>query len=223
MSKVYRHSDGTYRDYREITSKFKIGDKVVCTIALPDDDIKVGEQYTVHCYYNGAGHGTDSIVLKEGPLGQKFPVWRFEKVEEQTKIPNWPRFFEDLDKDFEQTFGISKSLMGQPKQEGGKKDAIGDPNKPRLSLIPIEALWALGGALTYGEKHYGSHNWRAGIKISILLDAALRHINEFADGEDIDQKSQNHHLGNAMANLAMAISTLANKPEFDDRYKKDEK
>lgn len=101
----------------------------------------------------------------------------------------------------------------------GKKDAIGDATKPRLSLIPKEALWAMGGALTYGETHYGSHNWREGIKLSILLDAALRHVNEFIAGEDIDQKSQNHHLGNAMANLAMAISLQQNKPEMDDRYK----
>jgi len=102
----------------------------------------------------------------------------------------------------------------------GKKDAIGDLNKPRLSLIPQKALWALGGALTYGEKHYGTHNWRGGIKISYLLDAALRHINEFNAGENIDQKSQNHHLGNAMANLAMAIELSETNPEMDDRYKK---
>lgn len=101
----------------------------------------------------------------------------------------------------------------------GKKDAIGDPQKPRLSLIPKKALWALGKALTYGETHYGAHNWRDGIKLSYLLDAALRHINEFNDGDDIDEKSGNHHLGNAMANLAMAIETYYNKPEFDDRYK----
>lgn len=103
--------------------------------------------------------------------------------------------------------------------ELGKKDAIGDSSKPRLSLIPKEALWAMGGALTYGEKHYGAHNWRKGIKISILLDAAMRHINEFNAGENIDEKSQNHHLGNAMANLAMAITLQQTMPEMDDRFK----
>jgi hypothetical protein len=102
---------------------------------------------------------------------------------------------------------------------GGKKDAIGDLNKPRLSLIPKRALWALGGALTYGEVHYGSHNWRKGISISYLIDAALRHINEFNDGENIDVKSQNHHLGNAMANLAMAIELSETNVAMDDRYK----
>ena len=38
-------------------------------------------------------------------------------------------------------------------------------------------------------------------------------------GEDIDTESGNSHLGHAMANLAMAIDTLHNKSQFDDRYK----
>lgn len=101
----------------------------------------------------------------------------------------------------------------------GKKDAIGDLNKPRLSLIPKEALWALGGALTHGETRYGKENWKLGIKISYLLDSALRHISQFNSGEDIDQQSNNYHLGNAMANLSMAIWMCQHKPDFDDRWK----
>lgn len=105
----------------------------------------------------------------------------------------------------------------------GKKDAIGDPNKPRLSLMPKKAIWALGESLTYGESHYGSHNWREGVNISFYLDASLRHILEFADGEDFDKKSKCHHLGSAMANLAMAIETYYERPDFDDRYKREDK
>lgn len=104
----------------------------------------------------------------------------------------------------------------------GKKDAKDKKtkDKPRLSLIPKEALWAMGNAFTYGETYYGTHNWRKGIPISYLLDAAQRHINEFNNGEDIDIKSQNHHLGNAMANLAMAIEIIKIKPKMDDRFLK---
>ncbi len=102
----------------------------------------------------------------------------------------------------------------------GNKDAIGDMNKPRLSLIPKEALWELGKALSTGEARYGTHNWRGGIPISILIDASMRHITQFMNGEDIDEQSQTHHVGCAMANLAFAISLLHNKPECDDRWKK---
>lgn len=105
------------------------------------------------------------------------------------------------------------------KKSVGKKDAIGDDKKPRLSLIPREALWALGSALTYGEKHYGTHNWKNGIKISYLLDGAMRHITQFTDGEDYDKDSKVHHLGAAMANLSFAITLHLTKPIWDDRHK----
>lgn len=105
----------------------------------------------------------------------------------------------------------------------GKKDAIGDDEKPRLSLIPRVALWAMGKALSYGEKHYGSHNFRGGIKVTYLLDAALRHIMQYLDGEDFDEKSKCHHLGSAMANLAMALQVVQDNKELDDRFKKEDK
>lgn len=101
----------------------------------------------------------------------------------------------------------------------GKKDAINDPNKPRLSLIPKEAIWSMANALTWGAKNYGANNFKKGIKISYLLDGALRHINEFNAGENIDARSDNNHLGNAMANLAIALYMFENKPEYDDRFK----
>lgn len=106
----------------------------------------------------------------------------------------------------------------------GKKDSLTDKkNKPRLSLIPKEALYELGHALTYGEGKYGTHNYKEGIKLSYLLDAAMRHINQFNNGENIDLESGNHHLGHALASLAMAVDTFYNRPEYDDRYKREEK
>lgn len=102
---------------------------------------------------------------------------------------------------------------------GGKKNAIGDPNKPRLSLIPRSAIWGMAKAFTHGETKYGTFNYKEGIKITYLLDAAMRHITQFLDGENIDQDSQCLHLENAMAGLAMAIDMYYNKSEMDDRYK----
>ena len=101
----------------------------------------------------------------------------------------------------------------------GNKNAIGDAKKPRLSLIPKDALWSMANAFTKGELKYGSHNWREGIKLTYLLDGSLRHIHQFLEGEDIDEDTQNLHLGNAMAGLAMAIAMYYNLPEADDRYK----
>lgn len=94
-------------------------------------------------------------------------------------------------------------------------------NKPRLSLIPKSSLWAMGMGFTHGIVKHGKHRYREeGIDISELVDSALRHIQQFNDGEDIDKDSGNTHLGNAMCNLAMIIEVLELHPNRDDRFKK---
>jgi hypothetical protein len=97
-----------------------------------------------------------------------------------------------------------------------------DGNKPRLSLIPREALWGMGAALGYGEKKYGTHNFKQGISYSRLADAALRHITQYMDGEDIDAESGNNHLYHALASLAMLVYMQEHKKEMDDRHKRTE-
>lgn len=101
-----------------------------------------------------------------------------------------------------------------------KKGKKNDQEKPDLSLIPREAMWEMGKALTYGAKKYGRYNFREGIDITRCTSAAMRHITQFLDGEDIDEETQCIHLGNAMAGLAMALWMFKNKPEHDDRWRK---
>jgi hypothetical protein len=101
----------------------------------------------------------------------------------------------------------------------GKKAAIADKDKPRLSLIPKEALWETGKALTFGAYKYSTWNYRDGIEILYLLDAAQRHIAQFINGEDYDSESGVCHLGSGMSNLAMATWMFYNRPDMDNRYK----
>lgn len=98
-----------------------------------------------------------------------------------------------------------------------------DSNKPPLAYIPIAALWAEGEAFAYGAKKYDAWNYKNGIAVTRTLSAAMRHIGQFLEGEDNDKESGAHHLGSARANLAMALHTLANHPNLDDRFKKDSK
>ncbi len=113
---------------------------------------------------------------------------------------------------------MSEHDNGTGKIEVGIKH---DQDKPDLTLIPKEALWEMGLALTYGGKKYGRYNYRAGLHITRQLAAAMRHLSQFIDGENLDSESGHSHLGHALASIAMATYTLQNKPEFDDRYKKD--
>lgn len=98
-----------------------------------------------------------------------------------------------------------------------------DQDKPALAYIPKAALYAEGQAFAYGAKKYGSWNYKNGIGVSRTLSAAIRHIYQFLSGEDVDVESNVNHLGCARANLAMALDTLENHPDMDDRFKEGKK
>jgi hypothetical protein len=120
--------------------------------------------------------------------------------------------------------------MAKKKQKGLKFD----DNKPMLAYIPKVALWEEGKAFSHGAKKYKDWNYKNGLAITRTLSAAIRHIEQFLDGEDYDtdpnckgcikkkclKHSQAHHLGCSRANLGMALDSFFNCSEFDDRYKK---
>lgn len=100
--------------------------------------------------------------------------------------------------------------------EGGTKK---DNGKPRISLIPKEAIWGCASALTFGADKYGQYNFMAGLKYTRLADAAMRHITQYLAGENTDPESGLSHLDHAMASLAMLKFMEARRPDMDDRYK----
>lgn len=95
-----------------------------------------------------------------------------------------------------------------------------DGGKPRISLIPREALWGMAQALTYGANKYAADNYKLGIEYRRVADAALRHLTAWLDGEETDSESGLSHLDHALASLAMLKYMAINVPEMDDRYKK---
>jgi hypothetical protein len=94
-----------------------------------------------------------------------------------------------------------------------------DSGKPRISLIPKEALEGTAKALTFGANKYNAHNFKKGIQYSRLVDAAMRHIIAWVNGEDNDPESGLSHIDHALASLSMLKYMEVNKPEMDDRYK----
>jgi hypothetical protein len=104
------------------------------------------------------------------------------------------------------------SFSGRTPGGGTKKDT----GKTRLDLIPTEAIEQLGRAFTHGAEKYGDYNYRKGIDCSRLYGAALRHLNAYWGGEDIDKDSGLPHLALAGSEICMLMVT---GPERDDRYK----
>lgn len=88
------------------------------------------------------------------------------------------------------------------------KDRIG-MTKPPISLVPPVALVHCAMAMKNGAVKYGPYNWRGEkVQSMIYLDAALRHILDFIDGEEKASDSGVHHLAHAMACCAILLDAF---------------
>ena len=99
---------------------------------------------------------------------------------------------------------------------GAKNNA----GKPPLSWIPRSAMIAEAEVLAFGAVKYARDNWRKGLLWSEVLDAALRHVYAFVDGEDVDQETGLSHLAHARCELGFLLEFLDTHPELDDRGSK---
>jgi len=107
------------------------------------------------------------------------------------------------------------------------KTLMGRLKVPMLSVIPPAALAYFGVAMRYGAYEaprkdgshgYGPYNWRdQPVEASTYVDAAIRHIMQFWDGEDIDPGSKVPHLAAAIASLGILIDAIENETCKDDR------
>ena len=95
-----------------------------------------------------------------------------------------------------------------------------DKGKAPLDLIPYEALEEIAQVLSFGKNKYGRAQWINGIEYSRLISAALRHLNQFNSGEDIDDESKLNHIAHSATNLCFLLWMITNKPELDDRWNK---
>ncbi len=87
-----------------------------------------------------------------------------------------------------------------------------------LHLIPSPALAHTAQALMDGARKYGPYNWRQeGVSAVTYISATMRHLRDYLDGEDEAADSQVHHLGHAMACLAIILDGIELGNLVDDR------
>lgn len=102
-------------------------------------------------------------------------------------------------------------------RETNPKTLIGI-KKVSLSKVPSSALAHCAMAMMDGAKKYKKYNWReTQVEAEIYVDAALRHIMSWYDGEDTAQDSGVHHLGHAMACMAIVLDAMETGNLIDDR------
>jgi hypothetical protein len=95
-----------------------------------------------------------------------------------------------------------------------------DQGKPPMSLIPTCAQVAEAEVLGFGAKKYASHNWRQGFAWSRLLDAAMRHLTAFIDGEDNDPETGLSHIAHLRCETGFLLEHIKYGLGTDDRYKR---
>jgi Domain of unknown function (DUF5664) len=96
-----------------------------------------------------------------------------------------------------------------------------DGGKPRMDLLPYDALVQIAEVLGFGAQKYTPGNWAKGIEISRLIASLERHLGEFKEGRDHDSESSLHHMAHVGANVLFILWMLRHHPELDNRWIKE--
>lgn len=97
------------------------------------------------------------------------------------------------------------------------KDIIGI-KKASLSTLSCPVLFEMGLGMLEGARKYGRHNYRAmGVSATVYYDAALRHIMDWWEGEDIDLDSGLNHITKALTALMVLRDSMLMGNWIDDR------
>lgn len=99
------------------------------------------------------------------------------------------------------------------------KGARFNEGKPRLDLLPLDALRGVADVFEYGARKYAENNWRGGMLYSTMLASTLRHLLAFQVRENHDQESELHHIDHAITNLLMLRWFIMHGMDhLDDRW-----
>ena len=94
-----------------------------------------------------------------------------------------------------------------------------DAGKSPMGLLSTAALTKIAEVLSFGAQKYSAHQWRSGIEWQRLLDAALRHLLAFNDGQDVDEETGLSHLAHLGCCVMFLLEFEETHPELDNRYK----
>lgn len=98
------------------------------------------------------------------------------------------------------------------------KDAVGIRKWRVFSALPLTVIAEAGVALLEGARKYGRHNYRvAGVRASVYVDAAMGHVMQWWEGEDVDADSGLSHITKAIASLIVLRDAMIQDMLADDR------
>lgn len=105
----------------------------------------------------------------------------------------------------------SKATGTNPKDIFGKQ-------KLSFTKFPFVALMHGALAMMNGAHKYGAYNWRdKEVVASIYVDAAMRHLAAWFECQETADDSGVHHLGHALACIAILLDAQEHGKLVDDR------
>jgi hypothetical protein len=106
--------------------------------------------------------------------------------------------------------------MNNPNDPKGAAGALKTP----LSLIPPIAMEKVALVHKLGSEKYGAFNWRkTGVCATTYVNAIMRHLNAWRDGEDLDPESGISHLAHIACSCNILLDADYCNTLQDDRNK----
>jgi hypothetical protein len=90
--------------------------------------------------------------------------------------------------------------------------------KPKMCLIPEEALFGAATVFTDAEQTHGSYNYRYGLYWTDILDALTRHVLKFQAGIELDEDSGRPNTWHILANAMMLEYLRVHHTDKDNRF-----
>jgi len=92
-----------------------------------------------------------------------------------------------------------------------------DYGKPRMDLLPPEALMEIAKVFAHGADKYADNNWRLGMKHSRIVAALMRHLMLYQIGFETDESGL-PHLAHMACNALMLLTLHLTGEGEDDRW-----
>lgn len=98
------------------------------------------------------------------------------------------------------------------------KDSVGVRKWRQFATVPQTVIADVGVGMLEGARKYGRHNYRvAGVRASVYVDAAMGHVAQWWEGEDIDADSGLSHITKAICSLVVLRDAMIQGMLTDDR------
>ena len=193
-----------------------VGDKILLNTGVIDEVVEIHKRYGEYCFkcktsdYEVIEDFIERVIPNIGNKAQsdeqvsssaddfsknllREMVSRTSERKNSERIANAKRQYLDMDK-------LPTSTVEFADKEVITKDG---KIKDHMANIPQYALRATAEAMS--DPKYGRHNYSKKCNNLEIIEAGLRHINDWIRGIDLDKDSGKHHLSHAVSNLLIAL------------------